>query len=60
MSGEKENEKRSFHKIAEEKGWLLQDIAKRWGVTPRQMSRVANSPKQKDIDAVTGLPKKRR
>ncbi|HEB56634.1 MAG TPA: hypothetical protein ENI98_10085 [Gammaproteobacteria bacterium] len=44
-----------FHKIAKEKGWRLIDIGNRWGVSERQMSRIANSPTQKDIDAVTGL-----
>ena len=56
MSGEGKTE---FHRIADTKGWLLQDIAERWGVTPRQLSRVANKPKQKDIDAVSGLPKQK-
>jgi DNA-binding Xre family transcriptional regulator len=45
-----------FHVIAEKKGWLLQEIAERWGITIRQMSRVANSPKQRDLDAANGLP----
>ncbi len=51
------DKKTPFHKMAKEKGWDLQDIAKRWGISIRQMSRVANSPKQKDLDAVNGLPK---
>jgi len=46
----------AFHKRAREKGWLLEEIAKRWGISVRQMSRVANSPKQRDLDAVNGLP----
>lgn len=45
-----------FHLIAKERGWLLEDIADRWGISVRQMSRVANNPKQKDLDAVRGLP----
>ncbi len=49
-------EQPKFKKIAKEKGWLLEDIAKRWGISVRQMSRVANNPKQKDLDAVNGLP----
>jgi predicted transcriptional regulator len=48
--------KTPFHKKAKEKGWDLQDIAERWGISVRQMSRVANNPKQKDLDAVNGLP----
>ena len=45
-----------FHLAAKERGWLLEDIADRWGISVRQMSRVANNPKQKDLDAVNGLP----
>lgn len=55
MTGKKEKE---FHKKAKEKGWLLEEIAMRWGISVRQMSRVANKPKQKDLDAVNGLPAK--
>jgi hypothetical protein len=50
--------KTEFHKLAKQKGWLLGEIAKRWGVGERQMSRLANKPKQKDLDAVSGLPEK--
>jgi hypothetical protein len=50
--------KTDFHKIAKEKGWLLGEIAERWGIGDRQMSRVANNPTQKDLDAVSGLPQK--
>ena len=57
-SGKEEPNKTPFHKTAEKKGWQLKDIAERWGVTPRQLSRVANAPKQKDLDAVRGLPKR--
>lgn len=49
---------KTFHSIARDKGWTLMEIGKRWGVGERQMSRVANSASQKDIDAVNGLPKK--
>ena len=44
-----------FHKIAAEKGWILEEIGKRWGIGIRQISRIANNPKTKDIDAVKGL-----
>lgn len=49
-------EKTKFHEIAQKKGWLLEDIAKRWDISVRQMSRVANNPKRRDLDAVSGLP----
>lgn len=49
----------NFHKVAREKGWILVDIGKRWNLGERQMSRLANNPKQKDLDAVAGLPDKK-
>jgi hypothetical protein len=45
-----------FHRIARGKGWRLIDIGNRWSVGVRQMTRVAQSPTQKDMDAVIGLP----
>lgn len=48
----------AFHQIAREKGWTLVEIGQRWGVSERQMSRVANNPSQKDLDAARGLPAK--
>jgi len=45
-----------FHLIARKKGWRLVDIGERWGVKERQMSRIANNPTRKDLDAVEGLP----
>lgn len=47
-----------FHEIAREKGWTLVEIGQRWGVGERQMSRIANNPSKKDLDAVRGLPAK--
>lgn len=49
-------QKTAFHKVAESKGWLLEKIGDRWGISVRQMSRIANNPTQKDLDAVNGLP----
>lgn len=37
---------------------MLEELAHRWGISVRQMSRVANNPKQRDLDAVNGLPHK--
>ena len=53
MASRKQTE---FHTIAREKGWRLVDIGERWGVSERQMSRIANNPSQKDLDAAHGLP----
>lgn len=48
-----------FHQAAKERGWLLEEVAARWGISIRQMSRVANNPKRRDLDAVNGLPDKK-
>lgn len=45
-----------FQRIANAKGWTLIEVAQRWDLSERQMSRIAKSAKQRDIDAVTGLP----
>ena len=42
--------------IANSKGWTFEALAVRWEVSPRQMSRIAAAGKQRDIDAVNGLP----
>jgi hypothetical protein len=47
-----------FKQIANRKGWTFDNIGERWGVSERQMSRIANSGNQRDIDAVNGLPDK--
>ena len=46
----------AFHKIVRAKGWTLVEVGERWGVKERQMSRIANDCKQKDMDAAVGLP----
>jgi len=48
--------KTKFHKIVKDKGWRLIDVGNRWNISERQMSRIANNPTKKDIDAATGLP----
>lgn len=45
-----------FQKIANAKGWKFEDIAQRWGLSERQLSRIADSPKLRDFDALFGLP----
>jgi len=45
-----------FTQLAKQKGWKMQDLAFYWGVTPRQLSRIAKDPKQIHIDALRGLP----
>ena len=47
-----------FQRLANERGWTFKEISKRWGVSERQMSRIAEAGKQRDIDAVLGLPRK--
>ena len=38
------------------KGWTAQELAKRWGVSPRRISQLGKKPQQKDWDALAGLP----
>ena len=45
-----------FTEHAKAKGWSMKEIGKRWGVSQRQMSNIAANPKQKDWDALEGLP----
>lgn len=45
-----------FTKAVKAKGWQMQEVAERWGVTPRRMSQIAKAPTQKDWDALYGLP----
>ena len=47
-----------FQRIANKKGWKFEDIAKRWGKSERQLSRIAKAGEQRDLDAVNGLPDK--
>lgn len=47
-----------FTTVARAKGWPMKAIAERWGITPRQMSNIAANPKQRDWDALEGLPKR--
>lgn len=45
-----------FVKKLRVKGWTAQELAKRWGVSPRRISQIGNDPHQKDWDALAGLP----
>lgn len=40
------------------KGWTRDTLAKRWKITPRQLSNISANPKQKDWDALAGIPDK--
>ena len=48
----------TFQTIANKKGWTFEEIAKRWGKSERQLSRIAKAEEPRDIDAVNGLPDK--
>ena len=50
------NSNGAFHQIVRSKGWTLAEVGIRWGVTERQMSRIASSGKMRDLDAAAGLP----
>ena len=45
-----------YVKALRQKGWSAQQVARRWGVTPRRISQIGNNPSQKDWDALNGLP----
>lgn len=47
-----------FQTIANSKGWKFEEIAKRWGKSERQISRIAAAGEVRDMDAVRGLPNK--
>jgi lambda repressor-like predicted transcriptional regulator len=47
-----------FTLAVKDKGWQMKKVAERWGVTPRQLSRIAAAPKQIHWDAIAGLPEK--
>lgn len=47
-----------YVKALRAKGWSAQDLAERWGVSPRRISQIGNAPTQKDWDALAGLPNK--
>lgn len=53
MSGRK---KSIFQQIVNRKGWKFEDVAKRWNISERQLSRISNSANIRDIDAANGLP----
>ncbi|MGI2205262.1 hypothetical protein ACROAH_15480 [Shewanella oncorhynchi] len=55
MTGKKVTE---FQMVANSKGWTFEEIAKRWGKSERQLSRIAAAGDVRDMDAVRGLPKK--
>ena len=54
----KEKAPTEFQKVANSKGWTLLEIAQRWDISERQISRVAAAGKKRDMDAVSGLPGK--
>ena len=45
-----------FVKALRRKGWSAQEVAERWGLLPRQLSRIGKAPKQIHWDALAGLP----
>jgi len=45
---------------AEAKGYTKDDLGERWGIKERQMFNIMREPKQIHLDAVAGLPRKKR
>ena len=59
MSEEKRKNKfTEIYKVILEKGWTMEEVRLRWGISERQMTRVSQGAKQRDIDAANGLPQK--
>ena len=45
-----------FTKKAKAKGWTIKAVGERWGLKQRAMSDIAAKPKQRELDALKGLP----
>lgn len=43
-----------------DKGYTLKELGCRWGLKERQMYNIQRNPSQRDIDAVNGLPRKKK
>lgn len=52
------NVETEFHRIVRAKGWTLLEIGERWGLGPRQMTRIAQACSTRDLDSAQGLPNK--
>ena len=49
-----------FQRIANKRGWTFKQIAERWGLSERQLSRIAQDAKIRDLDSEKGLPIKKK
>jgi hypothetical protein len=47
-----------FVKKLRAKGYTARELAARWSLLPRQISRIGKAPKQIHLDALAGLPSK--
>ncbi len=47
-----------FVKKLRAKGYTARELAARWSLLPRQISRIGKAPKQMHLDALDGLPEK--
>jgi len=48
--------KLEYSKALRAKGWTAGAVAARWGMTKKGVDRIAAHPKQRDWDALNGLP----
>lgn len=48
-----------FVRLLRKKGWTAKEVAARWGIKPRQISRIAKMPRRLHLDALAGLPDKK-
>ena len=47
-----------FVRAIRQRGYTAKEVAARWNITPRAISRIASHPRQRDWDALAGLPVK--
>jgi hypothetical protein len=50
-----------FKFLVKSKGWLLKEVAERWGIKPRRMSVIVQEANRNPYydDAIRGLPEKK-
>lgn len=45
-----------YAKAAHAKGWTINALAERWGLTPQRLTQIGQNPTQRDWDALAGVP----
>jgi hypothetical protein len=50
--------KKPSYLLMKVKGWTLETVAERWGISDRQIRNLFNNPTPREWDAINGLPNK--